>query len=156
MEALERRGRCPDLLHPIAVVAVSIAGGSTNSRVSPDAAGKKTSAKAPGDRISFNVVPSAAAGCLPNGRRAGHIHARGWDGDDARVNEARTVIVGAGQAGLAVSRYLTEADHDHVLLEQARVGERWRSERWDSLTLLSRTGSTGCPERGPTTTRMRS
>ena len=30
----------------------------------------KTSAKAPGDRISFNVVPSAAAGCLPNGRRA--------------------------------------------------------------------------------------
>jgi putative flavoprotein involved in K+ transport len=53
------------------------------------------------------------------------------------MNEARTVIVGAGQAGLAVSRYLTEADHDHVLLERARVGERWRSERWDSLTLLS-------------------
>jgi putative flavoprotein involved in K+ transport len=53
------------------------------------------------------------------------------------MNEARTVIVGAGQAGLAVSRYLTEADHNHVLLERARVGERWRSERWDSLTLLS-------------------
>ena len=66
----KRLGRCRDRLHRIAVVAVSIAGGSTNSRVSPDAAGKKTSAKAPGDRICFNVVPSAAAGCLPNGRRA--------------------------------------------------------------------------------------
>lgn len=69
-QALEGLRRCPDRLQRIAVVAVSIAGGSTNSRGSPNAAGKKASAKAPGDRISFNVVPSAAAGCLPNGRRA--------------------------------------------------------------------------------------
>jgi hypothetical protein len=51
----------------IAVVAVSIASGGTDSRVSPNAARTKTSAKAPGDRISFNMVPSAAAAaCLPN------------------------------------------------------------------------------------------
>jgi putative flavoprotein involved in K+ transport len=48
-----------------------------------------------------------------------------------------TVIVGAGQAGLALSRLLTGAGHDHVLLERGRVGERWRSERWESLALLT-------------------
>ena len=48
-----------------------------------------------------------------------------------------TIVVGAGQAGLALSRYLTRAGHEHVLLERGRIGERWRSERWDSLTLLT-------------------
>jgi putative flavoprotein involved in K+ transport len=48
-----------------------------------------------------------------------------------------TVIIGAGQAGLALSRLLTDAGHDHVVLERGRVGERWRSERWDSLALLT-------------------
>jgi putative flavoprotein involved in K+ transport len=47
-----------------------------------------------------------------------------------------TVIVGAGQAGLALSHYLAGAGHEHVLLERGRVGQRWH-ERWDSLTLLS-------------------
>ncbi|UGS34921.1 putative oxidoreductase CzcO [Capillimicrobium parvum] len=48
-----------------------------------------------------------------------------------------TVIIGAGQAGLALSRHLTARGHDHVVLERGRVGERWRSERWDSLSLLT-------------------
>src|SRR4051794_10584112 len=48
-----------------------------------------------------------------------------------------TVIIGAGQAGLALSRHLTAAGHGHVVLEGGRVGERWRSERWDSLRLLT-------------------
>jgi putative flavoprotein involved in K+ transport len=48
-----------------------------------------------------------------------------------------TVIIGAGQAGLALSRFLTEAGQDHVLLERGLVGERWRSERWQSLALLT-------------------
>jgi putative flavoprotein involved in K+ transport len=47
------------------------------------------------------------------------------------------VIIGAGQAGLALSRLLTDAGHDHVVLERGSVGERWRSERWDSLALLT-------------------
>jgi len=48
-----------------------------------------------------------------------------------------TVIIGGGQAGLAMSRCLTEHQIDHVILERGRVGERWRSERWDSLRLLT-------------------
>ncbi|MGH8977328.1 MAG: NAD(P)-binding domain-containing protein, partial [Acidimicrobiia bacterium] len=56
-----------------------------------------------------------------------------------------TIIVGAGQAGLAVSNVLTEAGRDHILLERGRVGERWRSERWDSLRLLSPNWMTRLP-----------
>ncbi|HSG47901.1 MAG TPA: NAD(P)/FAD-dependent oxidoreductase [Longimicrobiales bacterium] len=48
-----------------------------------------------------------------------------------------TVIIGGGQAGLAMSRALSERGVEHVVLERGRVGERWRSERWDSLTLLT-------------------
>jgi putative flavoprotein involved in K+ transport len=50
--------------------------------------------------------------------------------------EIDTVIVGAGQAGLALSHHLSRAGSEHVLLERGRVGQRWH-ERWDSLTLLS-------------------
>src|SRR5262245_52322762 len=44
-----------------------------------------------------------------------------------------TVIVGGGQAGLAMSHYLGQLGREHVILERRRVAERWRSERWDSL-----------------------
>jgi putative flavoprotein involved in K+ transport len=43
------------------------------------------------------------------------------------------VVVGGGQAGLVASQALTERGVDHVVLERARIGERWRSERWESL-----------------------
>ncbi len=49
----------------------------------------------------------------------------------------QTLIIGAGQAGLALSHCLTEAGHDHVLLERGQVAERWRSERPDSFRLLT-------------------
>jgi putative flavoprotein involved in K+ transport len=48
-----------------------------------------------------------------------------------------TVVIGGGQAGLAMSRCLTGCRIEHVVLERGRVAERWRSERWDSLRLLS-------------------
>ena len=48
-----------------------------------------------------------------------------------------TVIIGGGQAGLALSRSLTDRGVPHVVLERGRIGERWRSERWDSLRLLT-------------------
>jgi putative flavoprotein involved in K+ transport len=48
-----------------------------------------------------------------------------------------TVIIGAGQAGLAMSRCLTDRHIEHVVLDRGRVAERWRSERWDSLRLLT-------------------
>jgi putative flavoprotein involved in K+ transport len=48
-----------------------------------------------------------------------------------------TVIVGAGQAGLAMSRCLTDRSIDHVVLERGEVANSWRSGRWDSLRLLT-------------------
>lgn len=48
-----------------------------------------------------------------------------------------TVVIGAGPAGLATSRLLTQTGRDHVVLDRGRIGERWRSERWDSLRLLT-------------------
>ena len=47
-----------------------------------------------------------------------------------------TVIIGAGQAGLAVSYYLSQLGRPHVVLEQAaQAGNAWRNHRWDSFTL---------------------
>ena len=53
------------------------------------------------------------------------------------TNTVDTVVIGAGHAGLAVSRLLTDAGRDHVVLDRGRVAERWRTERWDSLHLLT-------------------
>jgi len=47
------------------------------------------------------------------------------------------VIIGAGQAGLAASRCLSDLGIENVVLERGRIAERWRSERWDSLRLLT-------------------
>jgi putative flavoprotein involved in K+ transport len=47
------------------------------------------------------------------------------------------VVIGGGQAGLAASRCLAARGVDHVVLERGRLAERWRSERWDSLRLLT-------------------
>ena len=48
-----------------------------------------------------------------------------------------TVIIGGGQAGLAMSRCLTERSIDHVVLERGEVANSWRTGRWDSLRLLT-------------------
>jgi len=53
------------------------------------------------------------------------------------MERTEVVVVGGGQAGLAMSHCLSERSVDHVVLERGRVGERWRSERWDSLRLLT-------------------
>jgi putative flavoprotein involved in K+ transport len=53
------------------------------------------------------------------------------------MTHVHTLIIGGGQAGLALSRCLADRDVPHVVLERGRVGERWRSERWDSLRLLT-------------------
>src|SRR4051794_3175515 len=61
-----------------------------------------------------------------------------------------TVIIGAGQAGLALSRLLANAGREHVVLERGRIGERWRSERWDSLALLTPNWANLLPGQRPT------
>ena len=43
------------------------------------------------------------------------------------------LVVGGGQAGIAMSEHLGEAGVPHLVLERARIAERWRSERWDDL-----------------------
>jgi putative flavoprotein involved in K+ transport len=48
-----------------------------------------------------------------------------------------TVIVGAGQTGLSMSRYLADRSVDHVVLERAEVASSWGTGRWDSLRLLT-------------------
>ena len=53
------------------------------------------------------------------------------------VEQIETVIVGGGQAGLAMSYYLGQLGQEHIILERQRVAERWRSERWDSLKFQS-------------------
>src|SRR5712672_1562638 len=48
-----------------------------------------------------------------------------------------TVVIGAGHAGLAISRCLSERSIDHVVIERGDVANSWRRERWDSLRLLT-------------------
>ena len=48
-----------------------------------------------------------------------------------------TVVIGAGHCGLAVSRHLAERGIDHVVLERGEVATSWRTQRWDSLRLLT-------------------
>jgi len=49
------------------------------------------------------------------------------------VERIDTLVVGAGQAGIAASEHLGQAGVPHLVLERKRIAERWRSERWDSL-----------------------
>jgi putative flavoprotein involved in K+ transport len=56
-----------------------------------------------------------------------------------------TVVVGAGHAGLAMSYCLTQHGVAHVVLERGDIGQRWRTERWDSLTLLTPNWATQLP-----------
>jgi putative flavoprotein involved in K+ transport len=51
------------------------------------------------------------------------------------VERADTIVIGAGQAGLSASYFLTQHGHEHVVLERGEVGETWRSQRWDGFFL---------------------
>src|SRR5688572_28328964 len=59
------------------------------------------------------------------------------------------VIIGAGHAGLAMSACLAERGIDHVVLERGEVANTWRTERWDSLRLLTPNWQSRLPGFGP-------
>src|SRR5579863_3352239 len=55
------------------------------------------------------------------------------------------VVIGAGHAGLAMSRRLSERSIDHVVLERGQVANSWRTQRWPSLRLLTPNWQTRLP-----------
>jgi putative flavoprotein involved in K+ transport len=60
--------------------------------------------------------------------------------------QVETVIIGGGQAGLAVSYYLSQQGRAHTILEQAsQPAEAWRNHRWDSFTLVTPNWMTRMP-----------
>jgi putative flavoprotein involved in K+ transport len=64
---------------------------------------------------------------------------------NGQTEQVEVVVVGAGQAGLAVSYYLRAFGVEHVVLERGRAGESWRSARWDSFTLVTPNWMTRLP-----------
>ena len=49
------------------------------------------------------------------------------------VEMVDTLVIGGGQAGIAMSEHLSRRGIAHLVLERHRIAERWRTERWDSL-----------------------
>ncbi|MGH3229160.1 MAG: flavin-containing monooxygenase [Streptosporangiaceae bacterium] len=59
--------------------------------------------------------------------------------------QTTAVVIGAGHAGLAMSRRLTERSIDHIVLERGEVANSWRTQRWPSLRLLTPNWQTRLP-----------
>ncbi len=59
--------------------------------------------------------------------------------------QTTAAVVGAGSAGLAMSRRLSERSIDHVVLERGQVANSWRTQRWSSLRLLTPNWQTRLP-----------
>jgi putative flavoprotein involved in K+ transport len=62
------------------------------------------------------------------------------------VEQVETLIIGGGQAGLAMSHRLKQRGLAHLVLERHRIAERWRSERWDGLRFQFPNWSVSLPE----------
>jgi putative flavoprotein involved in K+ transport len=61
------------------------------------------------------------------------------------MRKTDVIVIGGGQSGLAMSRRLSLRGIDHLVLERGRVGERWHSERWRSLRLLTPNAHSALP-----------
>jgi putative flavoprotein involved in K+ transport len=49
------------------------------------------------------------------------------------VEKIDSLVVGAGQAGIAMSQHLNNQKVPHIVLERDRIAQQWRTGRWDSL-----------------------
>lgn len=58
---------------------------------------------------------------------------REGEGQNMSVQKTEVLVVGGGQAGIAMSEHLGKNGIPHLVLERARIAERWRTGRWDSL-----------------------
>src|SRR5579859_3581418 len=61
------------------------------------------------------------------------------------ANTIDAVIIGAGQSGIALSYYLTQKGINHMVLEKGKIGEAFRSRRWDSFHLITPNSMTTLP-----------
>ncbi len=64
------------------------------------------------------------------------------------MRRSDVVVIGAGHSGLAMSHVLARHGIEHVVLERGEVANAWRTERWDSLRLLTPNWMTRLPGRG--------
>ncbi|HEY3015430.1 MAG TPA: NAD(P)-binding domain-containing protein [Nocardioides sp.] len=64
------------------------------------------------------------------------------------MSTVTAVVIGAGHCGLAMSRHLATRSIDHVVLERGEVAHSWRTQRWDSLRLLTPNWMTRLPGSG--------
>jgi hypothetical protein len=76
-------------------------------------------------------VPSVVA--VKSSEYHSQAHQLHIPGGDSLREKFDTMIVGGGQAGLAMRHHLRQRGREHIILERRRVAERWRTERWDSL-----------------------
>ncbi|MGI9624615.1 MAG: NAD(P)-binding domain-containing protein [Acidimicrobiales bacterium] len=58
-------------------------------------------------------------------------------GSGAGGKQTTVVIIGGGHSGLAMSKCLSDRSVDHVVLERGQIAHSWKTERWDSLRLLT-------------------
>src|SRR5439155_1482426 len=106
----------------------------------------------PGVSLRIAGLPSPFAAAMTcAGRHARHARSRAARGEAPRppallhgarrdhgrvtmsTEEVEVVVVGGGQAGVAMSEHLGNVGVPHVVLERDRIAEKWRTGRWDSL-----------------------
>src|SRR5438552_5530197 len=77
-----------------------------------------------GAGLALLLLPPGMASWSADRQSMGAVQMREWHD---------TVVIGGGQAGLAMSYHLRERGREHIVLERKRVAERWHTERWNSL-----------------------